>query len=118
MSTEKDVRHDGQVLIRPKSKDKVARPKLYKVLFHNDDYTPMEFVVLVLMQIFRHSENEAQRIMMHVHTLGVGVAGIYPFSVAETKVAEVAAAAEANQYPLLCTLEPAGDGSGGGEPES
>ncbi len=112
MSTEKDSKQDGQVLTRTRTRDKLARPKLYKVLFHNDDYTPMEFVVIVLMQIFRHSENEAQRIMMHVHTLGVGVAGIYPFSVAETKVAEVGAAAEKHQYPLLCTMEPADDGEG------
>jgi ATP-dependent Clp protease adaptor protein ClpS len=101
---------DSQVLERTKTKRKLKQPPLYKVLFHNDDYTPMEFVVLMLMQVFDRSEVDATQIMLHVHNNGIGVAGLYPFSVAETKVSEVMAAAEKAQYPLLVTMEPADDG--------
>jgi ATP-dependent Clp protease adaptor protein ClpS len=103
-------RPESQVLERTKTKKKLKQPPLYKVLFHNDDYTPMEFVVLVLMQVFGRSEVDATQIMLHVHNSGIGVAGLYPFSVAETKVSEVMAAAEKAQYPLLVTMEPADDG--------
>jgi ATP-dependent Clp protease adaptor protein ClpS len=103
-------RPESQVLERTKTKRKLKQPPLYKVLFHNDDYTPMEFVVLVLMQVFDRSEVDATQIMLHVHNSGIGVAGLYPFSVAETKVSEVMAAAEKAQYPLLVTMEPADDG--------
>ena len=101
---------DSQVLERTKTKKKLKQPPLYKVLFHNDDYTPMEFVVLLLMQIFTRSEVDATQIMLHVHNSGIGVAGLFPFSVAETKVSESMAAAEKAQYPLLVTMEPADDG--------
>jgi ATP-dependent Clp protease adaptor protein ClpS len=103
-------RPESQVLERTKTKKKLKQPPLYKVLFHNDDYTPMEFVVVVLMQVFGRSEVDATQIMLHVHHSGIGVAGLYPFSVAETKVSEVMAAAEKAQYPLLVTMEPADDG--------
>ena len=73
-------RPESQVLERTKTKRKLKQPPLYKVLFHNDDYTPMEFVVLVLMQIFDRSEVDATQIMLHVHNSGIGVAGLYPFS--------------------------------------
>jgi ATP-dependent Clp protease adaptor protein ClpS len=106
---ERPGRPDSQVLERTKTKKKLKQPPLYKVLFHNDDYTPMEFVVLVLMQIFGRSEVDATQIMLHVHNSGIGLAGLYPFSVAETKVSEVMAAAEKAQYPLLVTMEPADD---------
>ena len=112
MSTRKQDRHDSQVLTRTKTREKIKRPRLYKVLFHNDDYTPMEFVVEVLQQIFHHSESEAMRIMLHVHNLGIGVAGLYPYSVAETRVSEVMSTAEKAEYPLLCTMEPGVDGDG------
>lgn len=111
-------RPDSQVLERTKTKRKLKQPPLYRVLFHNDDYTPMEFVVLLLMQIFGRSEVDATQIMLHVHNNGLGVAGLYPFSVAETKVGEAMAAAEKAQYPLLVTLEPAGDGEDGDRPSS
>jgi ATP-dependent Clp protease adaptor protein ClpS len=107
---------DSQVLERTKTKRKLKRPPLYKVLFHNDDYTPMEFVVLLLMQIFGRSEVDATQIMLHVHNNGLGVAGIYPFSVAETKVGEAMAAAEKAQYPLLVTLEPTEEGEDADRP--
>ena len=91
---------------RTKAKPKLDRPRLYKVLLHNDDYTPMEFVVLVLMQVFSKSESDAHSIMLHAHTHGWAVAGVYTFEIAETKVNETAALAGKAQFPLLCTLEP------------
>src|SRR5690349_9509186 len=89
-----------------KTERKLARPRLYKVLLHNDDYTTKEFVVAILEQIFHHTEMTANAIMMHIHNNGLGVAGIYTHDVAETKVSEVMQAAEEAEFPLLCTLEP------------
>lgn len=91
---------------RPKVERKLSRPKLWKVLLHNDDYTTREFVVWVLQSIFRKSEAEAVTIMLHVHQRGMGVAGVYPHDVAQTKVETVKALARQNEYPLLCTMEP------------
>ncbi len=85
---------------------KVAKPPLYKVLLHNDDYTTMEFVVEVLRTVFHHDAERATRIMLHVHERGVGVAGTYPMEVAETKAEKVMAMARAAEFPLLCTVEP------------
>jgi ATP-dependent Clp protease adaptor protein ClpS len=84
---------------------KLEKPKLFKVLLHNDDYTTMEFVVYVLESIFHLKESEAIRIMLSVHTRGVGVAGIYTFEVAETRAEQVTALARANEFPLLATVE-------------
>ncbi len=84
---------------------KRKRPRRFKVLLHNDDYTTMEFVVLVLVEFFHKSEAEATHIMLHVHHQGVGVAGIYPREVAETKVIEVTQAAQTAGMPLLVTVE-------------
>ncbi len=86
---------------------KTARPKRYRVLLHNDDFTSMEFVVHVLITHFRRPPGEATQIMLEVHHQGVGVAGEYPKEVAETKVEEVTAEARAEGMPLLLTLEPA-----------
>ena len=111
---------DTAVVTRTKTALKLKRPKLYKVLLHNDDYTTMEFVVMVLTGIFGHSETDATAIMLHIHRHGVGVGGIYPFAVAEAKVAETLAAAEKAEYPLLCTMEPDDgdeDGEGNGKDE-
>jgi len=88
-----------------KTRPQTKRPNLYRVLLLNDDYTPMEFVVLVLQDVFNKSREEAMRIMLHVHNQGVGECGIYPFEVAETKVTQVNEFSRANQHPLLCTLE-------------
>ena len=96
---------------RPKAKPKLAKPKLYKVLLHNDDYTPMEFVVLVLLQIFNKSESDATSIMLHAHTHGYAVAGVYTFEVAETKVHLVEQLARQNEYPLRLSMEPEDDGA-------
>ena len=91
---------------RPKAKPKLEHPKRYKVLLHNDDFTPMEFVVLVLVQIFKKSESDATSIMLHAHTRGYAVAGVYTYEIAETKMNETMALADKAQFPLLCTLEP------------
>lgn len=83
------------------------RPNLYKVLLHNDDFTPMEFVVDILERFFKKSHAEATEIMLTVHNKGKGVCGLYPYEIAETKVALVTEAARENEYPLQCTLEKA-----------
>jgi len=80
-------------------------PPLYKVLLHNDDYTSMEFVVLLLEKVFNKSTSEAARIMLNVHQQGIGVAGVYHKEIAETKVAIVHDLAQKNEYPLRCSLE-------------
>lgn len=86
-----------------------ATPRRYKVIFHNDDYTTMEFVIHVLMKFFRKSETEATHIMLSVHHLGSGVAGVYTRDVAETKVKEVHDYAKERGMPLRLTAEPADD---------
>jgi len=91
---------------KSRSKAKLQPPTLWKVILHNDDYTTQDFVVWVLRSVFRKAEEEAVRIMLDVHRRGKGVAGIYPFDVADTKIAQVKELAERNEFPLLCTLEP------------
>jgi ATP-dependent Clp protease adaptor protein ClpS len=88
---------------RPRTK----KPSNYKVLMLNDDYTPMEFVVMCLKRFFRMDLEQATRVMLHVHQKGVGVCGVYPYEVAETKVNQVMDCARENQHPLQCTLEKA-----------
>ena len=88
-----------------KTRPKTKRPNLYRVLLLNDDYTPMEFVILVLQDVFNKSREDAMRIMLHVHQKGVGECGIYPYEVAETKVTRVMDTARKNQHPLQCVME-------------
>ena len=88
-----------------KSKPKTKKPSMYKVLMLNDDYTPMEFVVDVLQNIFQKNREEATKIMLHVHQKGVGICGIYTYEIAETKVTQTVDYARKNQHPLQCTLE-------------
>ncbi len=88
------------------SEPKVKRPPLYKVLLLNDDYTPMEFVVVVLEQFFAKPRELAVRIMLHVHQKGMGVCGVYPREIAEMKVRQVMDFAREHQHPLQCTMEP------------
>src|SRR5262245_10276672 len=125
MSDRTPRRGDGDtaVVTQKKTAVKLKKPKLYKVLLHNDDFTTMEFIVMILRSIFGHSETDATTIMLHIHRHGVGVGGIYPYGVAEAKVAEVMATAEKAEYPLLCTMEPDddpddddADGDGGAGP--
>lgn len=84
---------------------KTARPSLYKVLLLNDDFTPMDFVILILKKFFNKGEGEAQRIMMQVHREGAAIAGIYTFEVAETKVYLVNEFSRQNKFPLKCIME-------------
>jgi ATP-dependent Clp protease adaptor protein ClpS len=98
-----DGRSNTGVVI--KTRPKVKKPSLYKVLMLNDDYTPMEFVVHVLERYFSKNTEEATRIMLHVHQKGVGICGVFTFEVAETKVNQVMDLARKNQHPLQCTLE-------------
>ena len=86
------------------TKKKVERPPLYEVLLHNDDYTTQEFVIYVLMKYFQHDATAARKIMLHVHTKGLGVAGIFPFEIAETKAHQVVAFARENEMPLQASL--------------
>ena len=91
---------------KPKVKPKLDRPKLHRVLLHNDDYTTREFVVAVLQHVFHKSESDAQTIMFHAHTTGYAVAGVYTREIAETKVDETMKLATEANFPLLCTHEP------------
>ncbi|MCW5893919.1 MAG: ATP-dependent Clp protease adaptor ClpS [bacterium] len=86
-------------------KERTRRPKRYKVLLHNDDYTTMEFVVWVLQAVFHHDEASATEIMLHVHRNGLGVAGVYTREVAEMRVAQVAALAKEHEFPLRASAE-------------
>ena len=94
-----------QTGIAVKTKPKTKKPSLYKVMLLNDDYTPMEFVVQVLGQFFNKTQEEATRIMLHVHRRGVGLCGVFTFEIAETKVMLVMDYAKRNQYPLQCIME-------------
>jgi len=87
------------------AKPKIKKPKMYKVLILNDDYTPMDFVVHILQAFFNLTHDKAQNIMLNVHTKGKGVCGVYTRDVAETKVDQVNDYSRQNQHPLLCTME-------------
>ena len=97
----------GQVGLATKTRTKPKKPSMFKVLMLNDDYTPMEFVVMVLKRFFGMDLEQATRVMLHVHQRGVGVCGIFPYEIAETKVNQVMDFAKQNQHPLQCTLEKA-----------
>ena len=90
-----------------RTKPKAKKPSMYKVIMLNDDYTPMEFVVMVLERFFNKNHEEASHIMLHVHQKGVGVCGVYTYEIAETKVTQVMDLARQHQHPLQCTLEKA-----------
>ncbi len=96
-------RQTGLVL---EERTRTKKPPMYKVLLHNDDYTTREFVVWVLQTVFHKNETDALAIMTHVHNHGVGVAGIYTFEVAETKVTKTQHLAKAQQFPLQLSIEP------------
>jgi len=83
----------------------LEEPPLYRVLLHNDDYTTMQFVVEVLMVVFNKSMEEATLIMLNVHKKGVGLCGVYPYEIAETKVDTVDSLARENGFPLKCSME-------------
>ena len=93
--------------VATRTRTRTKKPTPYKVLMLNDDYTPMEFVVLVLQQFFSMSIEDATRVMLQVHQQGVAVCGVFTYEVAETKVTQVIDFARENQHPLQCTLEKA-----------
>lgn len=97
---------DGGLAVQD-AKPKLKPPPLYKVVLLNDDYTPMEFVVQVLETFFSMNREQATQVMLHVHTRGKGVCGVYTREIAETRVAQVNDFSRRNRHPLLCTLEEA-----------
>ena len=101
----RDRGDEGRTGLATKTRPKTKKPSLYKVLLLNDDYTPMEFVVHVLEKYFAKGREEATRIMLHVHHKGVGICGVYPYEVAETKVTQVMDFSRQNGHPLQCTME-------------
>ncbi|MBS1303062.1 ATP-dependent Clp protease adapter ClpS [Loktanella sp. SALINAS62] len=107
MMADKDDDGDGQddIGVALKTKPKTKRPPLYKVLILNDDFTPMEFVVMVLERFFGMTHAQAFDLMLTVHKRGVAVAGVYSHEIAETKVAQVMDYAQRHQHPLQCTME-------------
>ena len=98
-----DDRSNTAIITRTRTRTK--RPSLYRVLLLNDDYTPMEFVVLVVERFFNKSHEDAYQIMMHVHHNGVGECGVFTYEVAETKVTQVMDFARKHQHPLQCVME-------------
>lgn len=100
------VKDDGDTAVEP-SEPRTKQPPLFKVIMHNDDFTPMEFVIEVLMSYFAHDHEKAVQTMLTVHTRGKAVAGTYTAQIAETKVAMVNDHARAHEHPLLCTMEQA-----------
>lgn len=99
-----DPKHERGVALKERPKTK--KPPMYKVLLHNDDYTTKEFVVMVLQSVFHHGETDALKVMMHVHSNGVGVAGVYTYEVAETKIHKTTQLARSFEYPLQLSMEP------------
>ena len=98
---------NGNIQFEKQSRSKSGLPAMFKVLMHNDDYTTMEFVVNALETVFHLPPAEAHRVMLNIHTQGVGVCGTYPYEIAETKVARVHSLARQAGYPLKCSLEKA-----------
>jgi len=96
----------GDGLVVQEARPELKKPQLYKVILLNDDFTPMEFVVRILERFFHKNREEATRIMLQVHTRGLGVCGVYTHEVAETKVRQVMLYAQESQHPLQCTMEP------------
>jgi ATP-dependent Clp protease adaptor protein ClpS len=104
MSSREQRSHEDGLSLQ-EATPKLKKPPLFKVIILNDDYTPMEFVVQVLETFFAMDREKATRIMLHVHTRGMGVCGVFTKDVAETKVSQVNDFSRNNQHPLLCTME-------------
>ena len=104
MSKKKDTRRDNKEDVQVL--DRLKRPRKHKVIMHNDDYTPMEFVTQVLEQIFHHSPASATRIMLSIHNSGIGVAGVYSHEIAEAKSSRTIRIAREAGFPLMVTTEP------------
>jgi ATP-dependent Clp protease adaptor protein ClpS len=97
---------EGGVAAEQETKQKIDKPPMYNVLLHNDNYTTMEFVVMVLVTVFRKPESEAMRIMLDVHYKGISIAGTYPRDVAESKIQRAMQMAREAEFPFLLTMEP------------
>ena len=111
MSEDDDMKaygYEGEIIavLIPKEKQELKKPRRFKVIILNDDYTPMEFVVIVLQRFFHLSSEKAVQIMLNVHTRGSGVCGVYTAEIAETKIRQVLNFATENEHPLQCTMEP------------
>ncbi len=106
MSASPDHKLHDELAVQ-EARPRLKRPPMFKVLLLNDDFTPMEFVVLVLKHFFGMNEEKATQIMLHVHTRGIGVCGVFSRDVAETKVQQVSDFSRKHQHPLLCTMEEA-----------
>ncbi len=104
MST--DLPETADDLVVQEARPKLAKPPLFKVMLLNDDYTPMEFVVVVLEKFFRMDREGATRVMLQVHQKGSGVCGVFSRDIAETKVQQVTDFSQENEHPLQCTMEP------------
>ena len=99
------ISHQLEDTVEQESKLKPKLPKTYKVILLNDDYTPMEFVVDVIQKVFRKTHDEATKIMLQIHTEGIGICGIYPLEIAETKMNQVLNLSKESQHPLQCIIE-------------
>jgi ATP-dependent Clp protease adaptor protein ClpS len=104
-NNDKNVGSGTDTISATRTIEKIKKPSLYRVILLNDDYTPMEFVVLILERFFQKDRDTAMHIMLHVHHQGHGECGIYTFEVAETKVGQVMECAKQNQHPLICIME-------------
>ena len=98
-----EIESGGEVLVEKKTR--LEKPKLFKVILHNDDFTTMDFVVFVLQYVFNRAEPEAFTIMLKVHSEGIGIAGIYPYEIATMKSEKAMNLSRSREYPLLCTVE-------------
>lgn len=105
MSKKEDKFWDSQSLVFAENEQQLKEPSMYKVLLINDDYTPMDFVIDVLVRFFRMNEEKATQVMMNVHTRGKGVCGVFTHEIAETKMLQVNQYAKKNEHPLLCVIE-------------
>jgi ATP-dependent Clp protease adaptor protein ClpS len=101
-----DRRRQDETGVKDRTAPKIDKPQMWKVIFHNDDYTAMEFVVWVLTDLFKHSPASATRVMLHIHKTGIGVAGTYTKEVAETRIEKTMELAREFGYPLQLTMEP------------
>ncbi|NBS15471.1 MAG: ATP-dependent Clp protease adapter ClpS [Gammaproteobacteria bacterium] len=106
MARDSQEKHDDDLLVQ-EAKPKLKRPPLYKVFLLNDDFTPMEFVVEILKVFFGMDEEKATQVMLHVHTRGMGVCGVYSKDIAESKVRQVNDFSREHQHPLLCDMDEA-----------
>ena len=105
--SDKFEEEDDKSLLVQTSRPKLQKPPMFKVLLMNDDFTPMDFVIEVLQSYFHMDQEKATRVMLHVHTRGMGVCGIFTRDVAETKVVQVNEYSRLRQHPLLCSMEEA-----------